>query len=113
MEKLSCDVCTNKNPQFILNCGCSLCSNCYEVVKSFIEEDNQKCYVCDKDIILSMTLDISKKNNILNQITKFNSKENNDIILSKLKVRKIKNIKFKSLFIGLRYQFKRFKNNRI
>jgi hypothetical protein len=26
----------------------------------------------------------------LNQITKFNSKENNEIILSKLKVRKIK-----------------------
>ena len=61
--------------------------NCYEVAKSFIEGDTQKCYVCDKDIILSMTIDISKKN-ILNQISKFNSKENNEIILSKLKVRK-------------------------
>ena len=37
-----------------------------------------------------MTIDVSKKNNLLNQITKFNSKENNEIILSKLKVRKIK-----------------------
>ena len=90
MEKTLCDVCTKDNPKFILNCGCSLCSNCYEVVKSFIEGDSQKCYVCDKDIILSMTIDVSKKNNLLNQITKFNSKENNEIILSKLKVRKIK-----------------------
>ena len=89
MEKLVCNVCTNNNAIFILNCGCSLCSNCYEVAKSFIEEDTQKCYICDKDIILSMTIDISKKN-ILNQISKFNSKENNEIILSKLKVRKIK-----------------------
>ena len=90
MEKISCNVCSNENPIFILNCGCSLCSNCYEVVKSFIEGDNQRCYVCDKDIILSMTIDITKKNNLLNQITKFNSKENNEIILSKLRVRKVK-----------------------
>ena len=61
MEKILCDVCTKDNPKFILNCGCSLCSNCYEVVKSFIEGDSQKCYVCDKDIILSMTIDVSKK----------------------------------------------------
>ena len=34
-----------------------------------------------------MTIDISKKDNLLNQITKYNNKENNEIILSKLKVR--------------------------
>jgi hypothetical protein len=49
----------------------------------------------------------------LNQITKFNSKENNEIILSKLKVRKIKNYWLKLIYIGFRYQLKRFKNNRI
>ena len=87
MEKIICDLCANENIQFILNCGCSLCSNCYEVAKSFIEGDNQRCYSCDKDIFLSMTIDISKKDNLLNQITRFNSKENNEIILSKLKVR--------------------------
>ena len=34
-----------------------------------------------------MTIDLSKKDSLLNQITKFNTKENNEIILSKLKVR--------------------------
>jgi hypothetical protein len=55
------------------------------VVKSFIEDDHQKCYSCDKEIILSMTIDINKRNNLLSQITKYNNKESNDIILSKLK----------------------------
>ena len=87
MEKITCNVCTKENPNFILNCGCSLCSNCYEVVRSFIEGDQQKCYSCDKDILLSMTIDLSKKDSLLNQITKFNTKENNEIIISKLKVR--------------------------
>ena len=81
----NCDACINCSPNFILNCGCFLCSNCYEVIKSFIEGDNEKCYVCDKDITLSMTIDINKKN-IVNQIKKYNTKESNQIIISKLKV---------------------------
>lgn len=86
MNNNTCDACLNYSPNFILNCGCFLCSNCYEVIKSFIEGDKEKCYQCDKDIILSMTIDINKKN-IINQITKYNTNENNLIILSKLKVR--------------------------
>ena len=85
MEKISCNVCTNDNPQFILNCGCFVCSDCFEVIKSFIEGDKEICYSCEKEIILSMTIDISNKN-IISQITKHNTKENNEIILSKLKV---------------------------
>ena len=85
MNKNSCNICSSNSPIFILNCGCILCSNCYEVIKSFIEGDNEKCYSCEKDIILSMTIDINKKN-ISSQIKKYNSKENNKIILSKLKL---------------------------
>ena len=84
MNNNTCDACLNYSPNFILSCGCFLCSNCYEVIKSFIEGDKEKCYQCDKDIILSMTIDIKK--NIINQITKCNTNENNLIILSKLKV---------------------------
>ena len=86
MNRIHCEICCGNSPIFILSCGCFLCSNCYEVSKSFIEGDNKKCYSCEKDIILSMTLDITKKN-IVSQITKYNTEENNDIILSKLKVR--------------------------
>ena len=85
MNNNSCYICSNNSPIFILNCGCIVCANCFEVIKSFIEGDNQKCYLCEKDITLSMTIDINKKN-IASQIKKYNSKENNDIILSKLKV---------------------------
>ena len=85
MKNNSCNVCSCKSPNFLLNCGCFLCANCYEVTKSFIEGDKEKCYSCDKEILLSMTIDINKKN-IISQIIKYNNKENNNIILSKLKV---------------------------
>ena len=86
MKNNSCNICCGNSPTFILNCGCFLCSSCFEASKCFIEGDNEKCYSCEKDILLSMTIDINKKN-IVSQITKYNTKENNDIILSKLKVR--------------------------
>ena len=85
MNNNSCDICCLNSPIFILNCGCFVCSDCYEVIKSFIEEDKEICYSCEKEIILSMTIDINKKD-IISQITKYNTKENNAIILSKLKV---------------------------
>ena len=85
MNNNLCNICCGSSPIFILSCGCFLCSNCYEVSKSFIEGDKKKCYLCEKDIMLSQTIDITRKN-IPSQITKYNTKENNDIILSKLKV---------------------------
>jgi hypothetical protein len=85
MNNNSCNICCLNSPIFILNCGCFVCSDCYEVIRSFIEEDKEICYSCEKEIILSMTIDLKKKN-IISQITKYNTKENNDIILSKLKV---------------------------
>ena len=43
MNNNTCDACLNYSPNFILNCGGFLCSNCYEVIKSFIEGDKEKC----------------------------------------------------------------------
>ena len=85
MNKNTCNICSSNSPIFILNCGCFLCTNCFEVIKSFIEGDREKCYLCEKDIIISMTIDINNKN-ISSQIKKCNSRENNEIILSKLRV---------------------------
>ena len=88
MNNNFCNFCNINTPQFILNCGCFFCSNCYELTKSFIDADKTKCYACEQNIYLSMTIDVNKKN-ISNQITKYNTKENNLIILSKLKVSNI------------------------
>ena len=85
MNNNICDICSSKSPRFLLNCGCFLCLNCYQVSISFIEGDKEKCFSCEKEITLSMTIDINKKN-IISQISKYNNKENNKIILSKLKV---------------------------
>ena len=85
MNNNTCNICCLNSPVFILNCGCFVCSDCYEIIKSFIEGDKEICYSCEKEIILSMTIDINNKN-IISQITKHNTKENNEIILSKLKV---------------------------
>ena len=85
MEKNCCNMCCANNPSFILNCGCCLCSNCFEASSIFNEGDGIKCYSCQKDIFLSKTIDINKKN-IIDQITQYNPKENNDLIISKLKV---------------------------
>ena len=93
MNNNFCNFCSFNVPQFILNCGCFFCSNCYELTKSFIDCDKTKCYACEQNIYLSMTIDVNKKN-ISNQITKYNKKENNQIILYKLKVNNIYNILF-------------------
>ena len=85
MNNNNFNICCLNSPIFILNCGCFVCSDCYEVIRSFNEEDKEICYSCEKEIILSMTIDLKKKN-IISQITKYNTKENNDIILSKLKI---------------------------
>ena len=85
MNNKSCNACSGISPKFILSCGCFLCPNCYEVSKSFLEEDRGKCLLCEKDFFVSMTIDIGKKN-IINQIKRYNTKENNQIIMSILKV---------------------------
>ena len=85
MNKNRCDMCYANDPSNILNCGCCLCSNCFEASSIFIEGHRIKCYSCQKDIFLSMTINVNKKN-IVDQITKYNPKENNEIIILKLKV---------------------------
>jgi len=80
-----CGVCNNSLPKFIISCGCFLCQDCYEVAKSFIDGDTTNCLSCGKNFVLSMTIDINKKS-IENQINKYNTAENNKLILEKLKV---------------------------
>ena len=46
MNKNRCDMCYANDPSNILNCGCCLCSNCFEASSIFIEGHRIKCYSC-------------------------------------------------------------------
>ena len=85
MNNISCKISRLNSSIFILNCDYFVCSDCYEVIKSLIEEDKEIYYSCEKEIILSKIINLKKKK-IINQNTIYNTKENNYIILSKLKV---------------------------
>lgn len=47
MEKNTiCDICYGNSPSIILNCGCLLCSDCFEASTRFIEGDIENFYSC-------------------------------------------------------------------
>ena len=86
MDSINCESCQLPSPNIILNCGCLVCSYCFEVFQSFRESDETpKCILCNQEIILPMKIDINKKN-ISSQIIKYNNRQNNEKILYKLKV---------------------------
>lgn len=80
-----CNICLCQDPIFILNCGCILCQDCFEVAKSFNECDKVVCHSCEKEIMISETININNRN-FINQISKCNTQENNIKILNNLKV---------------------------
>ena len=80
-----CEICCKSNANEILSSGCLLCTESYLQLKSNIDNNDAKCILCEKEILLSETIHINNKN-ILGQIRKYNTEENNKKILSKLKV---------------------------
>ena len=80
-----CEICYKPNANEILSCGCLLCSECYLQTKFYINNNDVKCISCEKEILLTETIHLNNKN-IIGQIHKYNSEENNEKILSKLKV---------------------------
>lgn len=69
-DKFKCPMCLLNDSCFVTSCGCHLCKECYNEMKSFINTDKARCMNCNKFINYGITINIYNKKEVTGLIEK-------------------------------------------